>query len=276
MPIFFACLFSFFWLFSATEEPPTMIFAHGLADTYRQAYIWGKSTTKDRPYLHDGEIITFNFPDSTEYFWRVNFPWTSLGQDNEIATLKETVDTFQQKYPEKKIILAGVSRGAATVLNYLALHQPKNIAAVLLESPFSSMRDVAQKIVSSTMLNAIPYAYEVSPYLVSCIFWQYSDNSIHPIDSIKKINTEIPIMFMSREDDYLVPSSLTQKLVDELYANGHTKTHHLQIKAGQHGKHILGPDGERMQCIVHAFYNYYNLPCVLEFAQKGMQDFLLT
>lgn len=257
---------------SASEEPLTMVFAHGLADTAKQAFLWQEA----HPRMHEGALIAQNFPDATEQFWRVNFPWTSLGQDNEIAALKETIDAYQQKHSDKDKILSGISRGATTVINYAALHQPHDVKALLLISPFPSMRHVAQNLIKKTYLQNIPYAQEFLPYLVGCIFWQYSDSGIHAIDVVTQIDQNIPILFISLEHDHLVPSHLTQLLVDKLKDNGHTRVHHLRLHEGKHGKPIPGKEGEKMQNIIQAFYYHYNLSCNLESAKLGIQEFLHT
>jgi pimeloyl-ACP methyl ester carboxylesterase len=275
--------FNLFYLFSLiafcsikpTQNKHTMLFAHGLADTHLQANLWKPSKEK-KPYIFDGTICCKDFLDATTHFWRVNFPWTSLGQDNEIEVVRQAYLELKTSNPEQRFILGGLSRGAATVLNFLATDKPQQIDAVVLESPFSSMRDVAQNIVESCFLNNIPYAKEISPYLVGLIFWQYSDAGIHPINVIHEIDQNIPIMIISKKDDYLVPTCITQRIVDALKANGHTKIHHLVLNNGKHGKYILGDEGERMQNVVHAFYKQYDLPHNQLYALLGKEDFLKT
>lgn len=260
----------------AEQASLIMIFAHGLADTHAQAYLWQKSAETDRPYLFNGQIITYDFPDATHRFWRVNFPWTSLGQENEISALKEIVEKTQLEHPESNIILAGLSRGAVTIINYLALYKPKGIAAVVLESPFPSMRHVAQHVIASSWLQHIPFIYDVCPHLISCFFWKYSNNGAHPIDLITSIDCNIPMLLISQENDYLVPSRLTQLLVDKLLVSGHKRIHHLKLTRGNHGKYIQGEEGLKMQRVSQAFFYYYGLPCDLKSAREGMIEFAKT
>lgn len=257
---------------TAADEPLTTIFAHGLADTHHQASLWQAA----HPHLHIGPIVAPDFPDATERFWRVNFPWTSLGQDNEIATFKDAVEHYQSEHAGKKTILEGLSRGAATVINYTALYQPQDIGALILISPFPSMRKVAQNIIDNSRLKDIPYARELAPYAVGSIFWQYSDSGIHPIDVVTQIDPRIPILFISLEHDHLIPSHLTQELVDALVHNGHTRVHHLILKEGRHGKPIPGKEGKKVQRVTQAFLHYYNLPCNPHCARKGLKDFAAT
>lgn len=263
-------------LFAATliavpEKSLPMIFAHGLADTYRQAYNWHA-----KHKLNIGEIIAENFPDATEQFWRVNFPWTSLGQDNEIESLKEVVESYQNEHPDKRIILSGLSRGAATVINYTALHQPQNVAALILISPFSSMRDIAKHIIKNSFLCNIPYAEEISRSLIGCIFWQYSDSGVHPIDVVTKIDHQIPILFVSLKNDHLVPCYLTKRLVEKLISNGHKKVHHLILENGQHGKPLADEEGKALQACIQAFSKFYRLPHDPDSAKSGQAIFAGT
>lgn len=229
-----------------------------------------------KPHIFDGPITCKDFLDATLRFWRVNFPWTSLGQDNEIAIVRQAYHELKMANPDQRFIFGGLSRGAATMLNFLATDKPEDVDAVVLESPFSSMRDVAQHIVESCFLTNIPYLKEISPLLVGLMFWQYSDAGIHPGDVVHQIDQNIPIIIFSKEDDYLVPTKITQIVVDILRNNGHKKVHHLVLHNGQHGKYILGSEGERMQNVVQAFYKYYDLPHNREQAEKGSDDFAQT
>ncbi|MEX0849766.1 MAG: hypothetical protein WD055_06045 [Candidatus Dependentiae bacterium] len=274
--LFHLCALVAFFSIKPAQNKHTMLFAHGLADTKEQAKLWGPSTDTKKPHLFDGSIVCRNFLDATTHFWRVNFPWTSLGQDNEIEIIRQAYQEMCLINPDQRFIFGGLSRGAAAMLNFLAIDKPQQVDAVVLESPFSSMRDVAQNIVGSCFLNNIPYVKEISPYLVGLIFWQYSDAGIHPIDVVQNIDPNIPIMVISKKDDYLVPTCITQHIVDALKANGHTKIHHLVLNNGKHGKYILGNEGERMQNVVHAFYKQYDLPHNELYAALGRKDFEKT
>src|SRR5438309_1651498 len=74
----------------AMDSQINYLYAHGLADTHKQAYWYVKQTpdgiVNDR-YLIDGRLFTFDFPDATEWFWRINFTKTSLAQSNELIAL---------------------------------------------------------------------------------------------------------------------------------------------------------------------------------------------
>ncbi len=274
LPLLFSVIFS---SIKPVAEKHAMLFAHGLADTHLQADNW-KSSEKDndKPCIFNGSITCKDFLDATTHFWRVNFPWTSLGQDNEMAVILETYEEIKAANPEQRFIFGGLSRGASTMLNFLATHKPEKVDAVVLEAPFSSMRDVAQNIVESCFLKNIPYLKEISPQLVGLIFWQYSDASIHPIDVVQKIDQNIPIIIISKEDDHLVPTKITRLIVEKLRSHGHKKVHHLIMNEGQHGKYILGNEGKRMQNVVQAFYKYYDLPHNKEQATKGAFAFAQT
>ncbi len=248
------------------DQAPTILFAHGLADTNRQAEPWRALA---QGHTHT-QVVAPNFPDATERFWRVNFPWTSLGQDNEIATIQQA----HQAIADQPTILIGTSRGAATHFNFLALHKPKNIKAAIFESPYSSMSDVAQNIVERLGIDWIPYLKAMSPYMVGCIFWSYSYAGAHPIDMAKEIDTNIPLLFISSEQDHLVNVTLTKKLVQTLIDAGHTKVHHLCLTEGRHGK-LSVDERSRDVCrhAIHAFYAHYNLPHDTHAAHQGMQHF---
>ena len=70
--------------------------------------------------------VTFNFDDRHT---RVNF-----GQKADVDRLQEVYDQLIQKNPQARVILNGECRGALAALLFAA-RNPKNIVAIILESP---------------------------------------------------------------------------------------------------------------------------------------------
>lgn len=71
--------------FAQSTSNTVLLFSHGIADTYKQAFWYAKSYTKDgvtrynERYLFPCPWVTFNYPDATEGPLRVNYKETSFG-----------------------------------------------------------------------------------------------------------------------------------------------------------------------------------------------------
>jgi pimeloyl-ACP methyl ester carboxylesterase len=113
----------------SSPAPATLIcfFSHGIADTYRQAQKYVEQYEDSNGQIHTNSRYTipvptraFNYPDATQRFWRVNFWRTNLGQDQDVLTLKRALERLKEQNPNIEVILYGVSRGASTIINFLA------------------------------------------------------------------------------------------------------------------------------------------------------------
>jgi len=148
------------------QQSSTMnyFYAHGLAESYKQAYWYSKTTPKGTihtPYLCDGRLFSFDFHDVTDRFWRVNFTQTSLAQINEIDVLRNAYDQAVDKLKNENaldinFILMGMSRGATSILNFMGMYKPEQVKAIIVESPFESTYAVTNNILSKWRLDKIP------------------------------------------------------------------------------------------------------------------------
>lgn len=254
------------------ESPTYYLFSHGIADTQKQAHNYLKSyvdqTGKPQEttnWIMQDPVHLFNYPDATEGFWRINFWHTSLGQSNEIdalyaayCTLKERIQTEQ--IISYRIVLVGVSRGASTIINFLAEYQPQDIDAVILESPFASTSDIIQQKTSQMKLDGIVQTDNFGQKLLSTIFPQYTPWALQPIESIRNIPKHIPILFIACKTDRLVPYESTQKLYDALKAQQNFNVYMHTFDDGVHARLIMNESGEEYMKIVHKFYQKYDLP----------------
>lgn len=243
------------------------LFSHGIADTYKQAEKYVKSYCKNNkkhtnPYSTIPVITTsFNYPDATNYFWRVNFWHTSFGQKNEINALKKAIEKKKQAplthHTSTDLLLYGISRGASTILTFLS-HYPNtnNICALVLESPYDHIKTVAQHIVNTAHLACIPYSYDIVHATIGMIFARYSKNGINPLSLIKNIPTSMPILIICSLKDQLVPWYSSYRIYQELRATGHSNAHILILKQGTHACFFCA----QYRAVVHAFYKKYGLP----------------
>ena len=175
-------------------------------------------------YGRDG---TFAYDYADEYLkrgWNVLVPdlraaGESQGKFITMGAL-ESRDVFDwaakisAENPDTKIILHGVSMGAATVLMTAAL-EPKNLCAVVEDCGYTSAYEMF-----TAQLNKIfglP-EYPVMPCanIVCKIKTGVKISDAAPIDSVDKI--KVPILFIHGDEDGLVPFEMLDKLFDKAVA----------------------------------------------------------
>src|SRR5580692_1958013 len=117
---FIICFLSVCSSFSFATEPASYLYAHGIAHNQEQAYWYVKKTPhgkENKHYFIDGRLFTFDFPDATKAFWRVNFLQTSLGQANELTSLykayNKSISILVEDNESPNLVLIGLSRGAS-------------------------------------------------------------------------------------------------------------------------------------------------------------------
>jgi hypothetical protein len=251
------------------------IFSHGIADTWKQVHGYVKAYQKhdtihrnDRYLIHT-PFISFNYPDATNKFYRVNYNETSFGQENEIGRLYKAYETALSHYKKHPcdIILWGLSRGASNVLIFAGLYDLPHVKAIVVESPYCTMSEVIESLMSKKNLDWLDISYGET--IAEYIFKKYSRHGLSPAKCLQTIPKDMPILIICSEEDNLVPASTSMNVYKKLVKTGHE---HVYIFVAEHGKHaaiLQGPDGEKYQWVVNAFYKKYNLPHCSASAAKG-------
>jgi len=239
------------------------IFAHGIADTHKQAYRYSIKEVLTKPFL------TFDFPDATESFIRVKRQHTSLAQDNEIARLDEIYQKACAINKTGKIILFGLSRGASTILNFTATHQPKQVLALILESPFDCVESIIINKLKQFRMPVNDRTIAWGQKVMSFLFSHYNPQGIHPVDVLDTIDKNIPIFIVCSKQDKLVPCTSSANIYKKFVESGHKKVHFLIVDSGNHSKILWDAQEEVYRHCTHAFYKKYNLPYNAEYADLG-------
>jgi len=261
------------------------IFSHGIADTGAQVqkYIQypGNRHYTNQFYTIEAPVWTFNYPDATRRFWRVNFWQTSFGQYNEMEKLRKTLQDRRVFYCGTSVpinfVLYGVSRGASALINLVGTIYKHNktgcadIRALVLESPFDHVRSVACAVTHKLYLSRFPYMSSVVHFAMSALFRLYREKGVSPLYSAKTIPHEIPILIICSKEDTLVPWDSSYRLYEILRKVGHKNTHILIMDTGKHADLSC----EIYHETVHAFYKHYGLPHNSPAALRGKQRFLL-
>lgn len=156
----------------------------------------------------EGNAITFGIKERYDVFSWVEFVLSRFGRDT-------------------KIILSGVSMGAATVLMASELNLPKNVVCILADCPYSSPCEIIKKVARD---RGFPEKI-VYPFikLSAKLFAGINLEEASPIEAVK--NTNIPILIIHGDDDRYVPYEMG-KAVFEACASDTKKM--LTVKGAGH------------------------------------------
>lgn len=158
----------------------------------------------------DGHIITFGAKESRDCLSWVNFIIEKFGKD-------------------VKIIMAGISMGAATVMIAAGSENlPKNVVGVVADCGYTTAEDIIKKVVKQLHLPAKVFYPLIK--LSAKLFGRFDLNDARPIDSMKKC--KIPVAFFHTEEDNFVPCYMSKENYE---ACACSKKHILITKEGEHG-----------------------------------------
>jgi Prolyl oligopeptidase family len=249
------------------------IFSHGIADTWKQVHGYVKSYKKsDTVYRNDRYLIhtpfiSFNYPDATNKFYRVNYNETSFGQENEIGRLNKAYTLALSQCKDCDIILWGLSRGASNVLIFAGLYELPHVKAIVIESPYYTMTEVIESLMAKKGLHWLDVAYGET--IAEYIFKRYTRHGWSPAKCLENIPKDMPILIVCSQEDRLVPASTSINIYKKLIESGHEHTYLFVTDHGKHAAILQGPDGEKYQSVVNAFYKKYNLPYDAASAAQG-------
>jgi hypothetical protein len=208
-------------------------------------------------------LVSFNYPDANNKSY--DRTKTSLGQANEIKALKSAY--LQAKSVGKQIVLMGMSRGASTILNFLGIEEPQDIAAAIVESPFDSIFETLQTKFQQARFTFIPqFIINTFPNM---LFGKFDANGIFPITIAHKIKKDLPILIICSLEDSLIPAINTANIYFKLLESGHEHAYLLLVDKGKHAYLLWHEDGDLYMYAVHAFYKKYGLPHNPFFAAYG-------
>ena len=253
---------SFFTHFVAYGAACT-VFAHGIVDgptqiqRFQKAIATPKATAVQFADSKPAKGLGLNgiIGQCTKLFGKtVNRNAMYMGQRADITAIYKTM----AKLPaNQSVVLYGCSRGSATIINYLAKYNPKNVSALVLDACPASMHDtIAPKLVK---LGIHPTN---SLSIFTTLFPAYPANSITPIQAIKNIKDKnLPILLIHSKDDASVPFEHSLMLYKEFKDQGFANVHLVSIFKGKHS-FLLQNEAVKPLYLkaVHTFYKKYDLP----------------
>ena len=112
--------------------------------------------------------------------------------------------------PDAKIIITGISMGAATVLMASAMELPENVVGVLADCGYTSSEEIIKKVMRDIKLP--PNLLYPFVRLGAIIFGGFDPNEFSPIEAMKKCR--LPIIFYHGSSDGFVPCYMSEKNYD--------------------------------------------------------------
>ena len=125
---------------------------------------------------------------------------------NESKDCLSWIDYVVGRWPQAKIILAGVSMGAGTVTMAIGRGLPKNVVAILADCGYTSPADIIKKVISVDMHLPANLAYPFVQ-LGARIFGGFNIDELSPIEATR--NTTVPILFIHGAEDTFVPTEMS-------------------------------------------------------------------
>ena len=125
---------------------------------------------------------------------------------NESRDCAKWAEYVANRWPDRKIILAGVSMGAGTVVMATARDLPENVIGVLADCGYTSPEDIIKKVISVDMKLPPNLSYPFVQ-LGARLFGHFNIDELSPIEAAR--NTRIPILFIHGGKDTFVPCEMS-------------------------------------------------------------------
>ena len=122
--------------------------------------------------------------------------------------------------PDTKIVLSGLSMGAATVLMASSLSLPENVVAIMADSPYNTASGIIRKVCRDGNLpDKLAYPFIK---LGARLFGHFNLEETSAMDSVK--NAKVPILLIHGEDDRFVPCDMSRDLYEACAGNAQLHT----------------------------------------------------
>ena len=139
----------------------------------------------------EGHVISFGINESRDCLAWVDFAISRFGDD-------------------VRIILTGISMGAATVMIAAGEELPKNVICVLADCGYTSARDIIKKVIRDMRLPAnLLYPFV---RLGARLFGHFDPDKTSPLLAMKRCR--VPVIFFHGDADDFVPCDMSRDLYD--------------------------------------------------------------
>lgn len=127
---------------------------------------------------------------------------------NERRDCLSWVDYTVKRWPDRKIILTGISMGAATVVMAAGEPLPENVIGVLADCGYTTAKEMIQKTIAEMRLPpklAYPFVK-----LGAKLYGHFDLEETSPIEALK--TCKVPVIFFHGEADDFVPCDMSRRM----------------------------------------------------------------
>jgi len=193
-----------------------------------------------------------------------------LGQSRDIERFSYACDRTFERVPDcNGIVLVGISRGSATILNYAAVNKDTPIKAIIAEASFDTLKSVVKHLLKRFHVSWVPFSRKIGMKIADNQFQNLNVRGLFPIDIVANIDKNIPILLVHSRKDAVVPLASSRVLYIRLRTSGHKHVYLLELPLGNHGKLMQSGSNKLYQNVVHAFYKKHKLPHNKDCADKA-------
>ena len=177
----------------------------------------------------DGHVITFGIHERKDCLRWIDFIIDKLGEDT-------------------KVMLGGVSMGAATVLMTAGENLPKNVVCALGDCGYSSAKEIIQKIVKEM---GLPPKL-VYPF-IQLGAWLFGHFDLEETSCVKAMETcKIPVILLHGDVDAFVPFEMSE----QIYAACHSPKRLVKVPDAGHGLAFPKDEAAYIQALRDFEQNY--------------------
>jgi fermentation-respiration switch protein FrsA (DUF1100 family) len=129
----------------------------------------------------------------------------TFGERERLDVLAWVEFVLQTINPDARIILTGISMGAATVMLAAAEELPQNVIGVLADCGYTSTREIVCKVMREMHLS--PAIFWPLARLGAILYGRFDPNAHAPIEAMAKCR--LPVIFFHGDTDAFVPAEMS-------------------------------------------------------------------
>lgn len=185
--------------YAGEKDKPVLIFFHG----YRS------NATRDGSGIHSiGTVKGINILLVTQRSHKESEGKTITFGIRESYDCLSWIDYVKERFGEdKKVILWGISMGAATVMTAAGRDLPDNVLGIGADCGYSSTKDILRSVIKGMKL-PVGISYRLAK-LGARIYGGFDVEEISPIEAMKKV--KVPVLFIHGMEDDFVPCDMTHQ-----------------------------------------------------------------
>lgn len=181
------------------EEAPLIIFLHGYrccaARDGNGIFLYSKKKNYNILMVDqrahgksEGKTITFGIKERRDCMSWINWALQRFGE-------------------EQKILISGLSMGAATVLMTADMNLLKQVKGIMADCPYSSPKAIIRKVIGD-----MRYPVDITYWFAALVAKWIGKFDIEETSAVKAVeNSNLPILIIHGDDDRFVPCSMSRE-----------------------------------------------------------------